>query len=103
MVGFFCRGLEDLSEQILRVSFGPSVNFINVKRTNFTYESLFSSYVLALNELSYKKRACKMLMKLTTGVNFINILLAPFRKKVLFEAFLLIQFDLDFLASLLFL
>jgi len=43
----------------------PFVNFINVKHANFTYESLFSSYVLALNELSYKKRAHKMLMKLT--------------------------------------
>jgi len=32
----------------------PAVNFINVKCTNFTYESLFSSYVLALNKLSYK-------------------------------------------------
>ncbi len=41
------------------------VNFINVKRANFTYESLFSSYVLALNELLYKKRTCKTLMKLT--------------------------------------
>ncbi len=30
----------------------PGVNFINIKRA---YERLFSSYVLALNELSYKK------------------------------------------------
>jgi hypothetical protein len=33
------------------------VNFINVKRATFTYERLFSSYVLALNKLSYKKYA----------------------------------------------
>jgi len=45
----------------------PVVNFINVKCANFMYKSLFSSNVLALNELSYKKCACKMLMKLTQG------------------------------------
>ncbi len=43
----------------------PIVNFINVKHANFTYESLFSTYILALNELSYEKRAHKTLMKLT--------------------------------------
>ncbi len=37
----------------------PEVNFINVKRANFTYERLFSSFVLALNELLYKKCAQK--------------------------------------------
>ncbi len=37
----------------------PAVNFINGKRTNFTYESLFSSYVLALNKLSYKNKWVK--------------------------------------------
>jgi len=42
----------------------PMVNFINVKRANFR-ESLFSSYVLALNELLYEKRLRKILMKLT--------------------------------------
>ncbi len=31
------------------------VNFINVKRKNFTYERLYSSYILALNKLLYKK------------------------------------------------
>jgi hypothetical protein len=45
----------------------PGVNFVNVLRVPFSYESLFSSYVLALNELSYKKRTRKMLMKLTPG------------------------------------
>ncbi len=48
------------------------VNFINLIRANFTYESLFSSYVLALNELLYEKRARKMLMKLTPDVNLIS-------------------------------
>jgi len=43
----------------------PIANFFKVKRANFTYESLFSSYILALNELSYEKRAHKTLMKLT--------------------------------------
>jgi len=43
----------------------PGVNFIDVKRAHFSYERLFSSYVLALNELSYKKFARLTLMKLT--------------------------------------
>ncbi len=43
------------------------VNVIDIKRTNFMHESLFSSYILALNELSYEKRARKTLMKLTPG------------------------------------
>jgi hypothetical protein len=38
----------------------------------------FSSYVLALNELSYEKCARKTLMKLSPGVNVINVLLAAF-------------------------
>jgi len=45
----------------------PVVNFINVKRTNFTYESIFSSYILALNKILYEEGARKMLMKLTPG------------------------------------
>jgi len=43
------------------------VNYVNVICAPFSYESLFSSYVLALNELSYKKCARKTLMKLTQG------------------------------------
>jgi len=54
------------------------VNFINVKRANFTYESLFSSYVLALNKHLYEKRTSKTLMKLTTGVNFTKVLQSSF-------------------------
>jgi len=41
----------------------------------------FSSYVLALNELSYEKFAHLTLMKLTAGVNFTNTLLVPFSNK----------------------
>ncbi len=33
------------------------VNFINVKCTHLSYKSLFSTYVFALNELSYEKRS----------------------------------------------
>jgi len=33
----------------------------------FLFESLFSSYVLALNKLSYKKHVSKTLMKLSLG------------------------------------
>jgi hypothetical protein len=59
------------------------VNFINILRTRFfvrkrifgakiLYESLFSGYVLALNKLSYEKRAHKMLMKLTQGIKLLR-------------------------------
>ncbi len=52
-----------------RLRQGPAVNFIYVKLANFTYESLFSSYVLDLNELSYEKHARKTLMKLTPSIH----------------------------------
>jgi len=39
---------------------------------------LFSSYVLAKKALSYEKLERKMLMKLTTGVNFTKILPTAF-------------------------
>jgi len=38
------------------------------------------------------KSLCKMLVKLTQGVNFINILCAPFCVKVFCAAFLLLHF-----------
>ncbi len=41
------------------------VNFINVLRTNFSYEHQFSSYVLALSKNLYEKFVRKTLMKLT--------------------------------------
>ncbi len=51
------------------------VNFINVLRTNFSYEHRFSCYVLALLKNSYEKCGHKALMKLKLdGVNFINII-----------------------------
>jgi len=46
----------------------PGVNFINVKRANFTYECRFSSYILALSKNSYEKFARLTLMKLTAAV-----------------------------------
>ncbi len=48
------------------------VNFINVKRTNFSYErrvsAAFSSYTYVEKRRSYGKFVLKMLMKLTPGV-----------------------------------
>jgi len=56
------------------------VNFINVKHTNFLYERHFGSlyYVHVTRKKlpkrrSYEKFACLMLMKLTEGVNSVNI------------------------------
>jgi len=40
--------------------------------------AVFSSYILALSKNMYKKRAHIMLMKLTTGVDFTNILRKAF-------------------------
>jgi len=48
------------------------VNFINIIRTNISYEHHFSSYILALLKNLYEKRARITLMKLTIGVNFSN-------------------------------
>jgi len=48
----------------------PTVNFINIIRTNFSYETLFqqlfSSYMYVKKRHSYEKFVRKMLMKLTT-------------------------------------
>jgi len=41
------------------------VNLINVLRSPFLYESLFSSYVLEKKALLYEKNSSKTLMKLT--------------------------------------
>ena len=65
------------------------VNFINVQHTGFLYKRLFSSYVLALNELSYKKFACLKLMISTPGLNFINGKRAKFTHKRLFSSYVL--------------
>ncbi len=48
------------------------VNFINVKRTNFSYECRFSSYILALAKKSFEKLAHLTLVKLTPAFDFIN-------------------------------
>jgi len=63
---------------LLLLLYKPGVYFTNLKCANFTYERLFSSYVLALNELSYEKHEQKTLMKLSPGVYFTNILRAAF-------------------------
>ncbi len=56
----------------------PAVNFINVFArvfcAHFSYERLFSSYVLGTS----KKRAWKTLVKLTPRVNFTNVFCARF-------------------------
>ncbi len=44
----------------------------------FLYKSLFSSYILALNELMYEKHTSKTSMKVTPRVDFTNILQAAF-------------------------
>jgi len=49
------------------------VNFINVFRTNFSYERHFSSYVLALSKNLYKKRAQIKLMELNKGQMYNDI------------------------------
>ncbi len=68
---------ENTSSENIRIKSGLSirenreptagVNFINVKRVHFSYERLFSSYILALNKLSYEKFARLTLMKLTAS------------------------------------
>ncbi len=49
----------------------PGVNFINIKRTNFSYKrrvlAAFSSYMYIEKWRSYEKFVRKMMMKLTPG------------------------------------
>ncbi len=47
--------------------------YVRIFRTN-VISAPFSRYILALNKLSYEKCARIMLMKLTAGVNFTNVL-----------------------------
>jgi len=63
----------------------PVVNFINILRTCFLYKSKLSSFSLVAvwlcNFLAPKyqqKSTCKMLVKLTLVLSFINILWAAF-------------------------
>ncbi len=56
-------------------------------QARFSHERLFSSYVLALNELSYEKFVPLTLMKLTAGVNFSNIYEPPFVRKCFKQLF----------------
>ncbi len=46
---------QSTSIQTTGIVYWPAVNFINNKRARFSYKRLFSSYVLALNKLSYEK------------------------------------------------
>ncbi len=70
----------------------PGINFINVLRAHFLYKSASSSFFFYLHvtreklpkRLSYEKGVRKMLMKLTSGINFTNILSLNVGLKVLF-------------------
>jgi len=65
------------------------INFINILLMRFLYKStsgsfsLFTfwrkhSFVILGAKILYEKQALKMLMKLTAGINFTNVLLAAF-------------------------
>jgi len=68
LVGVTSFGLKSCSTKFAM----PGLNSINVKRAHFSYERLFSSYILALKEFSYEKLARLTLMKLTAGLNSIK-------------------------------
>jgi hypothetical protein len=59
---------ENLTPKML-MKLTPAVNFINVKRTNFSYKrrvsAAFSNYMYVEKRCSFEKFAHKMLMKLT--------------------------------------
>jgi len=71
--------------------FRPEFNFINVKRTNFSYEmlfqQLFSSDMYIKKWRLYEKFVRLMLMKLTTEFNFTNILWPSFSYKNVLRSF----------------
>jgi len=77
-----------------RISF-PDVNVINILSTTFSFGCVLRSFSLVMVWLCIFgcKNICvkaphKMLMKLTTDANFINILLANISSKSVFAAFL---------------
>jgi len=65
-----------------------SMFYVQIFRTNV----VFSTYFLALLKNSYEKCARKTLMKLTPGVNFINILQAHFLYESELSSFSLVTF-----------
>jgi len=80
--------LKQISE-LLKTEFLPQASWIlstifqvsnlsTFLHTNFSYERRFSSYVFALLKNLYKKRVRIKLMKLTTGVKFINFFTQAF-------------------------
>ncbi len=70
--------------------FAAGVNFINILRIHFSYESLLSSFSLPRVRLWTnfypKKCTSKMMMKLSPAVDFINILHAHFLYKFFAKA-----------------
>jgi hypothetical protein len=75
--------------------FLPLVNFNIILRKHFLYKSASHSFSLITVRIFTfwsqnigAKCECKMLMKLTPGVNFINIIRANFSYECLFGSFL---------------
>jgi hypothetical protein len=72
VISIFFTLLGSASIKVVRrtlMKLSPGVNFINVLFARFWYEILFSSYVLALKELLYKKHVRKTLVKFTSAFN----------------------------------
>jgi hypothetical protein len=65
------------------------IQIFQISRTNFV-SAAFSSYVLALAKNSDEKLVQKTLMKLTAGVNFINVLSAPYSYESILGSFSLV-------------
>jgi hypothetical protein len=65
---------------VSKVDFPSGVNFINVLWARFSYKisNPKASFAVFGAKILYKKCVCKTLMKLTPGINFINVLRAAF-------------------------
>jgi len=72
------------------------VNFINILKEFFYVRKLFFGfYMLTVYICNFLMEGqCKMLVKLTFGVNFINILRASLLRKSVCEAFMFLQFSI---------
>jgi len=53
--------------------YSPAVNFINILRAHFSYESLFKAKLKAEKRLSYEKIVRKMLMKLAPIIKYLAL------------------------------
>jgi hypothetical protein len=88
---YFFRSVAQVS-----ISSAFYVNLFCMKVFSAAFLWLSFGFGKSTKALSYKKRACKILTKLTTGVNFTNTIQAPFSHKSYFCSFCVLTIFLNY-------